>query len=381
MRREDDFLKLSEVITKTANATSEFLGITGFDEIDSIFGAILGELNDFFKKIENHFKDFVIFERYIICAYTREQGYSLKEIPSDVRNRVWELRENTEICGFTGEECKCKKSIEYLKQRFSDKVKQFVSSGEFLKESSKNLKDGIEMIGEDVSKLTGSAKKIMEIAEIIEIVALNAYIEAARLGENGRGFKVIADEVRRASVRTNELASEIIESIQDLNGKFLQQIEKQTKFDNDIRELEKDQSKFREDLNEDLIWMAQNFMDFLEYIRKAMSSEMDLLRKVRENVLSVLQEIDLTNQRSKNACRALAILSEMIEIFENLLKDKVSLESAVSRMNSLYEEFTKIPKLIEERHVIARVQNQEIDTSKEVVGNKVEEYETDVELF
>lgn len=381
MRREDDFLKLSEVITKTAKATSELLEITGFAEIDSIFGSILGELNDFFKKIENHFMDFVIFERYITCAYTREQGYSLKEIPSDVRNRVWELRDNTDICGFTGEECKCKKSIEYLKHRFTEKVQQLISSGDFLRESSKNLKDGIELIGEDVSKLTGSAKKIMEIAEIIEIVALNAYIEAARLGENGRGFKVIADEVRRASVRTNELASEIIESIQDLNGKFLQQIEKQTKFDNDIRELEKDQSKFREDLNEDLIWMAQNFMDFLEYIRKAMSSEMDFLKKVRETILSVLQEIDLTNQRSKNAGRALSILSEMIEIFEGLLKDEISLEDAVSRMDSLYGEFTKIPKLIEERHVIARVQNQEIDTSKEVVGNKVEEFETDVELF
>ncbi len=381
MRREDDFLKLNEVITKTAKATSDLLEITGFAEIDTIFGSILGELNDFFKKIENHFMDFVIFERYITCAYTREQGYSLKEIPSDVRNRVWELRENTEICGFTGEECKCKKSIEYLKQRFSEKVRQFVSSGEFLKESSKNLRDGIEMIGEDVSRLTGSAKKIMEIAEIIEIVALNAYIEAARLGENGRGFKVIADEVRRASVRTNELASEIIESIQDLNGKFLQQIEKQSKFDSDIRELEKDQSKFREDLNEDLIWMAQNFMDFLGYIRSAMSSEMNFLKRVRETILSVLQEIDLTNQRSKNAGRALAILSEMIEVFEDLLRDKISLENAVSRVNALYDEFKRIPKLIEERHVIARVQNQKIDMSREVVGKKVEEFETDVELF
>ncbi len=381
MRREDEFLKINEVILKTVRATSELIEITGFGEIDRIFGSILGELNDFFKKIENHFMDFVIFERYITCAYTREQGYSLNEIPSEVRNRVWEMRENTDICAFTGEECKCKKSIDYLKQRFSEKVKQLVSSGEFLKESSSILKNGIEMIGEDVSRLTDSAKKIMEIAEIIEIVALNAYIEAARLGEEGRGFKVIADEVRRASVRTNELASEIIESIQDLNGKFLVQIEKQTKFDNDIRELEKDQSKFREDLNEDLLWMAQNFVDFLEYVRNAVSDEMEFLKRVRETILSVLQEIDLTNQRSANAGKALKILSEMIEVFEDLLRDRISLESAASRVDFLYGEFTKIPKLIEERHVIAKVQNKEIDTSKEVVGKKVEDLETDVELF
>ena len=381
MNERNDFIELTGTIMNTARATSELLEITGFSAIDKVFGSVLEELNRFFYKIEENFKDFVIFEKYVTCAYSRQQGYSLRDIPEEVKERVWEMRDNTEVCGFTGEECKCKKSIEHLKERFHEKVSLLSSAGEFLTNSSRDLKEGIERIGEDVNTLTGSAKKIMEIADIIETVALNAYIEAARLGENGRGFKVIADEVRRASVRTNELASEIINSIKELHGKFVQQIEKQNRFDEGIRDLQRDQNRFRDELNEDLLWMAQNFIDFLDYVRESVGEDLRLLRGVRETILSLLQEIDLTNQRATNTSKALTILARMIETFEAVLRKEIVMDTARRRIRELYEEFTAIPKLIEERQVIARAENRTIDRNGEVVGQKVEELETDVELF
>ena len=381
MNERNDFIELTGTIMSTARATSELLEITGFSAIDKVFGSVLEELNRFFYKIEENFKDFVIFERYVTCAYARQQGYSLKDIPEEIKERVWEMRDNTEVCGFTGEECKCKKSIEYLKERFHEKVSLISSADEFLTNSSRDLKEGIERIGEDVNALTGSAKKIMEIADIIETVALNAYIEAARLGENGRGFKVIADEVRRASVRTNELASEIINSIKELHGKFIQQIERQNRFDEGIRDFQKDQNRFRDELNEDLLWMAQNFIDFLDYVRESVGEDLKLLRGVRETILSLLQEIDLTNQRATNTSRALSILAQMIETFEAVMRKEIVMDTARRRIRELYEEFRAIPKLIEERQVIARAENRTIDRNGEVVGQKVEELETDVELF
>ena len=381
MNDRGDFLELTGTILSTARATSELLEITGLSTIDNVFGSVLEELNRFFHKIEENFRDFVIFERYVTCAHSRQQGYSLRNIPEEVKERVWQMRDDAEICGFTGEECKCRKSIEYLKERFHEKVSLLSSAGEFLKTSSKDLKEGIERIGDDVNALTESAKKIMEIADIIEIVALNAYIEAARLGEHGRGFKVIADEVRRASVRTNELASEIINSIKELHGKFARQIEKQTRFDEGIRDLEKDQSRFRDELNEDLLWMAQNFIDFLDYVRDSVGEDLKLLREVRETILSLLQDIDLTNQRATNTSKALVILARMIETFEAVMRREILMETAQHRIRELYEEFRRIPKLVEERQVVAKVENRIIDRNGEVVGEKVEEFETDVELF
>jgi len=377
----EEFLKLTNIIANTAKATSEFLSESSLIELDEIFGKVLGKLNTFFKKVEESFKDFVVFERYVVCAYTSELGYELKSIPPEVKERVWKLRDSTEVCGFTEKECRCGKSMDYLKQRFSDKIGALSSSGEVIRAGSEELKSGMKALGDRVESLAISAQKIMSIAEIIEIIALNAYIEAARLGEQGRGFKVIADEVRRASVKTNELASEIVESIKALQNKFNQQIDKQTAFDKQVTDLEREQREFSRELNRDLLWMAQNFIDFLEYVRHSVEDDMTLLGEVRSTILSVLQTIDLANQRTQNTQKALIVLARMVDEFEKVLRGEEDLERAYENIRRLYEEFRSIPKLFEEREVVARVEGKEIDRAKDRVGEKLDDVETEVELF
>ena len=373
--------KLMETILSTAKAVEDMIDTSSLAECDAVFGGALEKLNLFFKKIEGSFKDFVIFESYVTCAYTSELGFGLREIPEEIRERVWELRDNPEVCGFTGEECKCKKSMNYLKERFSEAIQKLGSFGESIKVGSGELKKGIEELGKEVEKLTLSAEKIMNIAEVIEIIALNAYIEAARLGEQGRGFKVIADEVRRASVRTNELASEIIGAIKDLHSRFAKQMEAQDSFETNMVNMEREQKEFSNKLNKDLLWMAQNFMDFLEYMREYVKEDMDLLKEVRETILSALQTIDLSNQRLQNTKKALGLLAYMIEDFEGVLKGSKDPQSAWNHVQTLYEEFKQIPKLKEEREIIARAEGRTLDHSEDVVGQKVEDAETDIELF
>ena len=377
--RGEDLLEVTRMILSTAKAAEEFLETSCLIEIDRVFGTVLEKLNSFFRRIEEGFRDFIVFERYVTCAYTRELGYSLKDIPEDVKRKVYEMKDNTDVCPFSGEECICKKSTDFLKNRFTEKITSLASSGDTLRESSSKLREGMESLGKEVESLSDIAKKIMNIAELIEIIALNAYIEAARLGEHGRSFKVIADEVRRASVKTNELASEIVESIKSLQEKFSDQIHKHREFDESMISLERDQRSFSDDLNRDLLWMAQNFMDFLGYMREFVKEDMETLSEVRNTILSVLQTIDLTNQRVGNTSKALKILADMIDEFESLLRDEKDLETVRSRVQKLYEEFRRIPKLREERDVVARMEGKEVE--ERVVGKKLEDVETEVELF
>ncbi|KHT62847.1 chemotaxis protein [Photobacterium gaetbulicola] len=101
-------------------------------------------------------------------------------------------------------------------EKSKDVVKVASSSVNQLSTEVESMSVSIQTMSQDFEKIDAVLHVIGEIAEQTNLLALNAAIEAARAGEQGRGFAVVADEVRALAARTQQSTSEIDTMLSDL---------------------------------------------------------------------------------------------------------------------------------------------------------------------
>ena len=173
-----------------------------------------------------------------------------------------------------------------------------------------------------ISQLAGSANKIGDIIKVIDdiadqtnLLALNAAIEAARAGEQGRGFAVVADEVRKLAERTGKATSEItimIKGVQDETGEAVDLMQA------GIGEVEMGRKLADQAGNSltEIMGMSQTVMTMVEQIAKVTEEQslaVELVSKNINNITSIAREAASGAEQSASAAEQLNCQAEALK--------------------------------------------------------------------
>ena len=140
---------------------------------------------------------------------------AIESMVQKVQNVVISTGKATELAEQTNQNSKEGKDIVNNSLNLSDEIARDVDKASMV----------INELETDVGSISGVLGVIRGIAEQTNLLALNAAIEAARAGEQGRGFAVVADEVRTLASRTQDSTEEIQSMIQRLQSGSRQAVE------------------------------------------------------------------------------------------------------------------------------------------------------------
>ncbi len=188
-------------------------------------------------------------------------------------------------------------------------------------EGMNRISSVVSSSADTIQKLAKSADQIGDIISVIDdiadqtnLLALNAAIEAARAGEQGRGFAVVADEVRKLAERTGKATGEIAEMIKGIQSETngaVSSMEQGLGEVNSGRELA---DKAGNSLS-DILQKSQSVMDMIQQIATAAEEQSAASEEISKNVANIAA---VTKQTAAGAEQSASAAEQLNRQAENL---------------------------------------------------------------
>lgn len=197
----------------------------------------------------------------------------------------------------------------------------------------------IEALGKRSEQIGEIIKVIDGIANQTNLLALNAAIEAARAGEQGRGFAVVADEVRKLAERTSSATMEIVDMIHGIQDDTRSAVKSMHTGKEKVDEGVKMADKAGEALRE-IVAGINTVTDMIQRIAAAIEEQSQAGDEIGRNLASIAQMSKETSERSEESFLATQSLSSLTNDLQTMVS-KFKLKTETGQQQATHPEPTQ----------------------------------------
>jgi methyl-accepting chemotaxis protein len=250
-----------------------------------------------------------------MAAGAQEQNSQTSEVASSIEEMSKTIVENTENANTASKSA----------SQNGDRAKQ---GGEIVSETIEGINRIAEIVIKSANTIKALGKSSDEIGKIVQVIndiaeqtnllALNAAIEAARAGEQGRGFAVVADEVRKLAERTTKATKEIEEMITNIQTDTAEAVEVIDKGTKEVEQGKELAGKAGSSL-EEIISNSEEVSDLIGQLAAASEQQASTSEEISKNVEAISNVTQQSAKGTEQISRAAEDLYKLTESLQEVI--------------------------------------------------------------
>ena len=266
-----------------------------------------------------------------MAAGAQEQSAQASEVASAVEQMTSTIMQTTKHASTASESSK---RAGQVAKEGGEVVAQTVVGMNRIAEVVRNAALTVQELGASSDQIGEIVQVIDDIADQTNLLALNAAIEAARAGEQGRGFAVVADEVRKLAERTTKATKEIGEMIKKIQGDTGGAVKSMTEGTEEVEKGKQLADRAGKSLQE-IIKGATEVVDVVNQVAAASEEQSSASEQISRNIEAISSVTQESAAGTQQIARAAEDLNRLTEKLQDLVGAfKVNTEDRYSNQSS-----------------------------------------------